>query len=80
VSGCSSSNEIAIRSFEENLALCLLLGLPHNYSDRPGRQKAAAAAAFVRCKSQVLQQVRLEQARTELLRPGRNRIGGTDRR
>jgi hypothetical protein len=28
------TNEIAIRSFEENLALCLLLGSPHNYNER----------------------------------------------
>jgi len=42
------TNEIAIRSFEENLALCVLLGLPHNYSDRIGRQKAAAAPGNVR--------------------------------
>ena len=41
------TSEIAIRSFEENLALCLLLGLPHNYSDRLGRQKAAAAPGRV---------------------------------
>jgi AraC-like DNA-binding protein len=42
------TNEIAIRSFEENLALCLLLGLPHNYSARLEGQKAAAAPANVR--------------------------------
>ena len=42
------TNEIAIRSFEENLTLCLLLGLPHNYSERIGRQKAAAAPGNVR--------------------------------
>ena len=42
------TNEIAIRSFEENLALCLLLGLPHNYTERLGRQKAAAAPGNVR--------------------------------
>jgi hypothetical protein len=42
------TNEIAIRSFEENLALCLLLGLPHNYTERLGRQKAAAAPGSVR--------------------------------
>jgi AraC-like DNA-binding protein len=103
------TNEIAIRSFEENLALCLLLGLPHNYSERLGRQKAAAAPsnvrraeAFMRANAslpltiaeiaeaagcgvralqiafhrfrgttpmRVLQQARLEQARTEMLRP-----------
>ena len=33
------TNEIAIRSFEENLAFCLLLRLPHSYSKRLGRQK-----------------------------------------
>jgi AraC-like DNA-binding protein len=104
------TNEIAIRSFEENLALCLLLGLPHNYTERLGRQKAAAAPgnvkraeAFMRANAgtpltiaeiaatagcsvralqiafhrfrgttpmQVLQQARLEQARTEMLRAG----------
>ena len=103
------SNDIAIRSFEENLALCLLLGLPHNYTERLGRQKAAAAPgnvrraeAFMRANAcmpltiaeiaeaagcgvralqiafhrfrgttpmRVLQQARLEQARTEMLRP-----------
>jgi AraC-like DNA-binding protein len=42
------TNQIAIRSFEENLALCLLLGLPHNYSERLQRQKAAAAPRNVR--------------------------------
>jgi AraC-binding-like domain len=42
------TNEVAIRSFEENLALCLLLGLPHNYTERLGRQKAAAAPGNVR--------------------------------
>jgi AraC-like DNA-binding protein len=105
------TNEIAIRSFEENLALCLLLGLPHNYTERLQRQKAAAAPgnvrraeafmqanaslplgiaeiaeaagcgvralqiAFHRFRSttpmRVLQQVRLEQARAEMLRPGK---------
>jgi len=104
------TNEIAIRSFEENLALCLLLGLPHNYSERLGRQKAAAAPGNVRraeefmranagmpltiteiaeaagCRvralqiafqrfrgttpMRVLQQARLEQARSEMLRAG----------
>jgi AraC-like DNA-binding protein len=42
------TNEMVIRSFEENLALCLLLGLPHNYTERLGRQKAAAAPGNVR--------------------------------
>jgi AraC-like DNA-binding protein len=104
------TNEIAIRSFEENLALCLLLGLPHNYSARLAGRKAAAAPgnvrraeAFMRANAampltiaeiakaagcgvralqiafnrfrsttpmRVLQQARLEQARTEMLRPG----------
>ena len=104
------TNEIAIHSFEENLALCLLLGLPHNYTEGLGRQKAAAAPgnvrraeAFMRANActpltiaeiaeaagcgvralqiafhrfrgttpmRVLQQARLEQARTEMLRPG----------
>jgi len=105
------TNEIAIRSFEENLALALLLGLPHNYTERLGRQKAAAAPgnvkraeAFMRANAgtpltiaqiaeaagcsvralqiafqrfrgttpmRVLQQARLEQARTEMLRADR---------
>ena len=104
------TNEIAIRSFEDNLALSVLLGLPHNYSERLGRQKAAAAPgnvkraeAFMRANAgmpltiaeiaeaagcsvralqiafhrfrgttpmRVLQQARLEQARTEMLRAG----------
>ena len=104
------TNEIAIHSFEENLALCLLLGLPHNYTERLGRQKAAAAPGnvkrpeeFMRANAgtpltiaeiaeaagcgvralqiafhrfrgttpmRVLQQARLEQARTEMLRRG----------
>jgi transcriptional regulator GlxA family with amidase domain len=42
------TNEIAIRSFEENLALSVLLGLPHNYTERLGRQKAAAAPGNVK--------------------------------
>ena len=104
------TNEIAIRSFEENLTLALLLGLPHNYTEGLLRQKAAAAPrnvrraeAFMRANAgmpltiaeiaeaagcgvralqiafnrfrgttpmRVLQQARLEQARTEILRPG----------
>ena len=104
------TNKLAVRSFEENLALCLLLGLPHNYSEGLGRQKAAPAPGSVRraeefmranagtplslteiaeaagcgvralqiafhrfrgaTRMQVLQQARLEQARTEMLRPG----------
>jgi len=105
------TNEVAIRSFEENLALCLLLGFPHNYTERLQRQKTAAAPgtvrraeAFMRANAgmpltiaeiaeaagcsvralqiafhrfrgttpmQVLQQARLEQARSEMLRAGR---------
>jgi AraC-like DNA-binding protein len=42
------TNEVAIRSFEEHLALCLLLGLPHNHSERLLRQRAAAAPANVK--------------------------------
>src|SRR5215831_18194337 len=42
------ANDIAIRSFEENLALCLLLGLPHSYTERLQRQKTAAAPGTVR--------------------------------
>ena len=104
------ANDIAIRSFKENLALCLLLGLPHNYTERLQRQKTAAAPGNVRraegfiqtnaskpltiaeiaeaagcgvralqiafqqfrgtTPMRVLQHARLEQARTEILRPG----------
>jgi transcriptional regulator GlxA family with amidase domain len=103
------TNEIVIAAFEENLALCLLLGLPHNYTERLQRQKAAApgnvrrAEAFMQANAsmpisiaeiaeaagcgvralqiafhrfrgttpmRVLQQARLERARTEMLRPG----------
>jgi AraC-like DNA-binding protein len=42
------TNEIAIRSFEEHFALCLLLGLQHSYSDRLLRQRTAAAPANVK--------------------------------
>jgi AraC-like DNA-binding protein len=42
------TNEIAIRSFEEHLALCLLLGLPHRHSERLLRQRAAAAPGNVK--------------------------------
>ncbi len=42
------TNEIAIRSFEEHLTLCLLLGLPHSWSERLLRQQAAAAPANVK--------------------------------
>jgi transcriptional regulator GlxA family with amidase domain len=105
------TNAIAIRSFEENLALNLLLGLPHNYSAALQRENAAAAPsnvrraeAFMRAHAdtpvtiteiadaagcgvralqiafqrfrgttpmRALQQARLDQAREEILRPGR---------
>ena len=105
------ANDIAIRSFKENLALCLLLGLPHNYTERLQRQKTAAAPGNVRraegfiqtnaskpltiaeiaeaagcgvralqiafqqfrgtTPMRVLQHARLEQARTEILRPAK---------
>ena len=42
------TNEIAARSFEEHLALGLLLGLPHSHSERLLRQRAAAAPANVK--------------------------------
>jgi AraC-like DNA-binding protein len=42
------ANEIAIRSFEDHLALCLLLGLPHSHSERLLRQRAVAAPANVK--------------------------------
>jgi AraC-like DNA-binding protein len=42
------TNELAIRSFEEHLALCLLLGLQHNHSERLLRDRAAAAPANVK--------------------------------
>jgi AraC-like DNA-binding protein len=42
------TNDIAIRSFEEHLALSLLLGLPHSHSERLLRQRAAAAPANVK--------------------------------
>jgi len=42
------TNELAIRSFEEHLALCLLLGLPHSHSERLLRQRASAAPANVK--------------------------------
>jgi AraC-like DNA-binding protein len=42
------TNEVAIRSYEEHLALCLLLGLPHSYSERLGRRNAMAAPGNVR--------------------------------
>ena len=104
------TNEIAIRSFEDNLVVSVLLGLPHSYTERLGRQRAAVAPgnvkraeAFMRANAgmpltiaeiaeaagcgvralqiafhrfrgttpmRALQQARLEQARTEMLRPG----------
>jgi AraC-like DNA-binding protein len=42
------ANGIAIRSFEEHITVCLLLGLPHNHSQRLYRQRTAAAPANVR--------------------------------
>ena len=42
------ANETAIRSFQEHLLLCLLLGLPHSHSERLSRQQTAAAPANVR--------------------------------
>ena len=42
------ANEIAVRSFEEHLALGLLLGLPHSHSERLLRQQTAAAPANVK--------------------------------
>jgi AraC-like DNA-binding protein len=42
------TNEIAIRSFEDNLALSVLLALPHNFTDRLARQNAAAAPGNVK--------------------------------
>jgi AraC-like DNA-binding protein len=105
------TNDIAIRSFEEHLALCLLLGLPHNHSERILRQRIGAAPinvkraeefmranacvpltieaiakaagcsiralqlAFRRFRSTTpmaaLQRIRLEAARTEVLRAER---------
>jgi transcriptional regulator GlxA family with amidase domain len=42
------TNEVATRSFEEHLALCLLLGLPHSHTERLLRPRAAAAPGNVR--------------------------------
>ena len=42
------TNEVAIRSYEEHLALSLLLGLRHSYSERLLRQRTAAAPANVK--------------------------------
>ena len=41
-------NEIATRTFEDNLALCLLLGLPHSHTARLQQQGAAAAPGNVK--------------------------------
>jgi transcriptional regulator GlxA family with amidase domain len=41
------TNKVALQSYEERFALCLLLGLPHSYSERFLRQRAAAAPANV---------------------------------
>ena len=42
------ANQIARRTFEDNLALCLLLGLPHSHTARLQQQKGAAAPRHVR--------------------------------
>jgi AraC-like DNA-binding protein len=42
------TNELAIRSFEEHLALCLLLGLPHSHSERVLYHRTSAAPANVK--------------------------------
>jgi AraC-like DNA-binding protein len=42
------ANEIALRSFEEHLLLCLLLGLRHSCSERLSQQRTAAAPANVK--------------------------------
>ena len=42
------TNKVAIQSYEEHLALSVLLGLPHNYSETLLRRRAAAAPANVR--------------------------------
>jgi AraC-like DNA-binding protein len=41
-------NEVAIHSFEEHLALCLLLGLPHSHTERLLQQRTAAAPGNVK--------------------------------
>jgi len=49
--GCSDSllmNEIAIRTFEDNMLLYLLLGLPHSHTQRLQQQGASAAPGNVR--------------------------------
>src|SRR5262249_52504460 len=42
------TNEIAARSFEDNLVLSVLLALPNNYTDRLARRNAAAAPGNVK--------------------------------
>jgi AraC-like DNA-binding protein len=42
------ANEIAIRAFEDNLALYLLLGLPHSHTGRLQQQRASAAPGTVK--------------------------------
>ena len=105
------ANEIATRTLEDNLALCLLLGLRHSWTERLQQQSAAAAPGNVRraeefmranvstplsiadiaqasgCSVRALQmafdrfrgitpmaalrRIRLEEARTAILRDGR---------
>ena len=48
------ANEIATRTFEDNLALCLLLGLPHSHTKRLHQQKSSAAPAHVRRAEQFM--------------------------
>ncbi len=42
------TNDIAVRSFENTLALFLLLGLPHSHTERLRQQRVAAAPGNVR--------------------------------
>jgi AraC-like DNA-binding protein len=42
------TNELAIQSYEERLALCLLLGLPHSHSERFLHQRASTGPANVK--------------------------------
>jgi transcriptional regulator GlxA family with amidase domain len=105
------ANEIATRTLEDNLALCLLLGLRHSWTERLQQQGATAAPGNVRraeefmranvstplsiadiaqaagCSVRALQmafdrfrgitpmaalrRIRLEEARTAILRDGR---------
>jgi AraC-like DNA-binding protein len=105
------ANEIATRTFEDNLVLCLLLGLPHSHTARLHEQKRGAVPGHIRraeefmranadtpltiteiaqtagCSVRALQlafqqfrgttpmaalrRIRLEEARTEMLRAGR---------